>query len=428
MVGSYIPGKRSKANMKLNKLLLFVGFTFCLFPPNLFARQIVVCADCEIKSVQQAIEIASPGDEILIKSGVYKEHNLFVDKPLIIRGEGNPVIDGEFLETIFHISTDDFVIQDLTIKNVGKSYTKDFAGILVSKSNNFTIKNITLEQAFFGMLIEKSHNGIISNNKISSEGEEQAGSGNGIHLWHCDNFKIFENELFGVRDGIYLEFVKESEVYKNKSYNNLRYGLHFMFSNNNTYYNNLFSKNGAGVAVMFSKFITMTHNTFLENWGSASYGLLLKEIYDAEIVDNTFEQNTIGVSVDGSTRVNFRDNTFVRNGWAVNVIGACYENIFEGNNFMHNSFDLAYNGKLNTNQFNQNFWSDYTGYDLDKDGFGDVPYRPVKLFSYVVNKTPETIVLLRSLFVDMINFSEKVSPVFTPDNLLDKAPLMKKNL
>ena len=55
----------------------------------------------------------------------------------------------------------------------------------------------------------------------------------------------------------------------------------------------------------------------------------------------------------------------------------------------------------------------------------DVPYRPVKLFSYIVNNTPETLVLLRSLFVDIINFSEKVSPAFTPDNLLDDRPQMK---
>ena len=63
---------------------------------------------------------------------------------------------------------------------------------------------------------------------------------------------------------------------------------------------------------------------------------------------------------------------------------------------------------------------------LDKDGIGDVPYRPVKLFSYIVNRTPETIILLRSLFIDIIDFSEKVSPVFTPDNLLDNNPLIKR--
>ena len=78
-----------------------------------------------------------------------------------------------------------------------------------------------------------------------------------------------------------------------------------------------------------------------------------------------------------------------------------------------------------TNKFDKNYWSSYSGYDLDKDGVGDVPYRPVKLFSYVVNRTPETIILLRSMFIDIINFAEKVTPMFTPATLLDNTPSMK---
>jgi nitrous oxidase accessory protein len=175
---------------------------------------------------------------------------------------------------------------------------------------------------------------------------------------------------------------------------------------------------------MFSKMIEMHHNKFILNWGTASYGLLLKEIYDADIRNNLFEQNTIAINVEGSTRINYQDNLILRNGWAVKITGGCYENIFVNNNFSHNAFDLAFNGHLNGSAFDGNYWSDYTGYDMNRDGVGDVPYRPVKLFSYIVNQTPETIVLLRSLFVDIINFSEKVSPVFTPDNLIDNEPIM----
>jgi nitrous oxidase accessory protein len=170
----------------------------------------------------------------------------------------------------------------------------------------------------------------------------------------------------------------------------------------------------------------MTYNVFKENWGSASYGLLLKEIYDAEIEHNTIERNTIGINAEGSTRINYRNNTFQNNGWAVKISGACYSNKFYDNNFLYNSFDVSYNSKLNDNLFDHNYWSSYTGYDLNKDGVGDVPFRPVKLFSYVVNRTPETILLLRSFFIEILNFSEKVSPVFTPDDLQDHAPLMKK--
>jgi nitrous oxidase accessory protein len=198
-----------------------------------------------------------------------------------------------------------------------------------------------------------------------------------------------------------------------------------MFSNNDVYTDNTFRSNGAGVAVMFSKFIEMKRNTFIKNWGSASYGLLLKEIYDAEIINNEFIENTVAINVEGSTRINYRNNTLKANGWAVKIVGACYANLFEANNFSSNAFDVSYNSQMNDNRFSGNYWSEYTGYDLDKDGTGDVPYRPVKLFSYIVNRTPETIVLLRSLFVDIINFSEKVSPVFTPDELVDNAPKMK---
>ena len=393
---------------------------------SVYGKQIEVCSSCDVKTIKQAVDLSSNGDVILVNGGIYKEHNIVINKSVHIKGVDRPVVDGENKETIFRITADNFSISGLEIINVGRSYTKDFAAILVSESNNFVIENNILRKVFFGILIEKSKKGTISNNEVSSDATSQANSGNGIHLWHCSNMSVSNNKLTGVRDGIYFEFVKKSEVFDNESYDNLRYGLHFMFSNENSYYNNIFKNNGAGVAVMFSKHINMHHNKFEHNWGSASYGLLLKEIYDAEIENNVFEQNTIGISVDGSTRINYHKNTFVRNGWAVKIIGACYENVFSENNFLSNALDLSYNSKINTNKFEGNYWSEYTGYDLDKDGIGDIPYRPVKLFSYIVHNTPETIILLRSMIVDIINFSEKVSPVFTPDNLIDSNPLMKR--
>ncbi|MEL4456209.1 nitrous oxide reductase family maturation protein NosD [Lutimonas vermicola] len=407
--------------MKKETLFLFVFFCFYLMQ----AHQIKVCDSCDIRSIQQAIDLSKDGDEIVIMPGIYKEHGIVVNKSIHIKGVDFPVIDGEFKETIFKVTADHFSIRGLEIINVGQSYTKDYAAILVSESDDFVIENNHLKKVYFGLLIEKSKNGVIQDNQVSSEAISQANSGNGIHLWHCSKMKVSKNVLTRLRDGIYFEFVKKSTVNDNQSFGNLRYGLHFMFSNENSYFNNIFKNNGAGVAIMFSKFIKMYNNRFEHNWGTASYGLLLKEIYDADIERNVFEQNTIGISVDGSTRINYTNNTFSRNGWAVTIIGACYENVFSKNNFLNNALDLSYNSKINTNKFDNNYWSEYAGYDLDRNGIGDIPYRPVKLFSYIVHNTPETIILLRSMFVDIINFSEKVSPVFTPDNLIDASPLMQ---
>ncbi len=396
-----------------------------LLANNLWAKTITVCPNCQVNTIVQSIALAADHDTILIKKGTYKEFNIRVDKPLTIIGEHYPVIDGEDQGEIFTIISDHVTIDGLFIINVGTSYTKDYAAIRVIKSEDFLIQNVVLEKLFFGIFLEKSNNGRVYHNKIIGDAVEEFNSGNGIQLWYCKNIEVEKNIVQHTRDGIYLEFSDEVSIKDNISTNNIRYGLHFMFSNNDSYENNIFDNNGAGVAVMFSKNIKMLGNTFKNNWGPASFGMLLKEINDAEIKDNTFQDNTVGISIEGSNRIDYHNNHFMGNGWALKVRGACYTNTFKGNNFLHNSFDVSYNSKLNDNVFNGNYWSNYTGYDLDRDGLGDVPHRPVKLFSYIVNRTPESIVLLRSLFMDIIDFSEKVSPVFTPDNLIDDNPLMK---
>lgn len=410
-----------------NRFIIYSILTILLScGQTILAQPIMVCKDCKTSSLKKAIDLAKDYDTIIVKKGTYKEYNIEINKPLTIIGENYPVIDGERKGEIITIVSDNVTVDGLFIINVGTSYTSDYAAIRVKKVKNFVIQNVVLEKLFFGIYLEKSRDGKVYHNKIIGDGVEEYNSGNGIQLWYCRNILVEHNFVQGVRDGIYLEFSDDCTIKNNESSKNIRYGLHFMFSNNDLYQDNTFKNNGSGVAVMFSKKIKMYNNVFKENWGTASYGMLLKEINDAEIKGNTFEENTIGINIEGTNRITYKNNNFINNGWAIKVRGACYTNKFIGNNFLYNSFDISYNSNINDNVFDKNYWSNYTGYDLDKNGIGDVPYRPVKLFSYIVNRTPETIILLRSLFIDIIDFSEKVSPVFTPDNLLDNNPLIKK--
>jgi nitrous oxidase accessory protein len=397
-----------------------------LVSPSVLSNTITVCKKCSINSIEKAIGHSKDFDTIIIKKGTYKEFNIDINKPLTVIGENYPVIDGELKGEIIRITADNVTLDGLFIINVGTSYTEDFSAVRVVKSKNFVIKNLVLEKLFFGIYLEKSSYGKIFHNKIIGDAEEEFNSGNGIQLWYSHHIEVDKNIITHVRDGIYLEFADHCSITNNNSTDNVRYGLHFMFSNDDVYENNNFQNNGAGVAVMFSKRIEMYNNIFQGNWGTASYGLLLKEINDSKIKGNLFKENTTGINIEGSNRVTYSYNTFEKNGWAIKSRGACYTNIFSENNFLYNTFDLSYNSKLNDNLFKNNHWSDYSGYDLNKDGIGDVPHKPVKLFSYVANRTPEAIILLRSLFIDIIDFSEKVSPVFTPSNLEDISPKMKR--
>lgn len=403
-------------------LLISIGLSLI----QLRAGTIEVCHNCTYSSIKDAIQNAEICDTILVLEGHYYERGIIVDRPLVLIGDNWPIIDGQDEGEIITVTSDHVSIEGFQIQNVGNSYIEDRAAIRVKRSDHFTISNNRLVNTFFGVYLEHAHNGVVWNNVVIGDAKDEMSSGNAIHVWYCKNIHVRGNTVLNHRDGIYFEFVDSSIIHENHSEGNLRYGLHFMFSNDDKYFDNAFVDNGAGVAVMFSKKINMWRNRFADNWGASSYGLLLKEIYDAEIYHNIFSQNTIGVYIEGSTRINYENNDFVNNGWAFKISGGCLDNSIRNNNFLSNTFDLSLSSARSNNSFNGNYWSDYSGYDLDRNGIGDVPYRPIKLFSYVIQRSPEAIVLLRSFFIDLVNFTEKVSPVFTPENVMDIRPLMRK--
>lgn len=237
--------------------------------------------------------------------------------------------------------------------------------------------------------------------------------------------KIIGNTVSGHRDGIYFEFVTNSVIWRNTSVKNLRYGLHFMFSNNDAYITNIFKNNGAGVAVMFSKNVKMFHNYFEENWGDAAYGLLLKEISDSYIENNHFKKNTTGIHMEGASRITMEKNIFESNGWAMKIQASCMDISLSNSNFINNTFDVGTNGSLVLNTFNYNYWDKYDGYDLNKDKIGDIPYRPVSMYSMIVEQNPPAMMLFRSFMTTLLDKTEKILPTLTPENLKDDHPLMK---
>lgn len=412
-----------------NYIILFFFILFHFFEAihnTANAREITVCPQCSIKTIKQSISLSNRGDTIIIRKGVYKERNIIINKPITLLGEDNPVIDGENKGQIFSIESDSVVMKGLQIQNVGNSYKEDWAGIRIFGSKNCVIENNKLINTFFGIYLAKSESCTIRNNEIKGIGENEIETGNAIHLWYCKEMLIEKNYITGHRDGIYFEFVTNSKILNNISKKQIRYGMHFMFSHYNEYFHNQFNDNDAGVAVMYSDHIYMHENTFSDNWSPVSNGILLKEITDSRIEKNIFRHNTIGIYAEGCDRMEIRNNNFEKNGWAVKIMGNCTDNRFEKNNFTANTFDVVTNSSVSHNTFEKNFWSEYSGYDLDKNGIGDIPYRPVKLFTYILEQIPPAIVLLRSLFIDLLNLAEKVTPVITPETLTDNSPMMKE--
>ncbi|MFZ4544338.1 MAG: nitrous oxide reductase family maturation protein NosD [Saprospiraceae bacterium] len=415
-----------KVVMIFRKIVVFCVAIFYLLPQVLFAARLEVGKDFPFKKLQLAINAAKPFDTILVHQGLYKEGNVIIDKSLVLIGVDYPILDGQELYEIVSIKANNVVFAGFKLQHSGYSTLNDPGAIKVYEGNHIQILNNILDDNFFGIYLQYSMNCLIKDNIISASGSEEQQIGNGIHCWKSDSLQIIHNKVSGHRDGIYFEFVTNSIIWRNISSENIRYGLHFMFSNSDAYIGNLFQRNGAGVAVMFTKNVKMFNNTFEENWGDASYGILLKEISDSYILGNHFVSNTSGIFMEGTSRIEVARNEFRNNGWGMKIQASCMDNTIAENNYIGNTFDISTNGSLVLNTFNGNYWDKYEGFDLNKDLVGDIPYHPLSLFSVIVENNPPAMLLFRSFMVTLLDRSEKMLPSLTPDNFIDNRPLMRK--
>lgn len=407
----------------MRSLIVKIGLLLAM-PLPLWAHTIIVAPGTKVATLKQAVNLAKNGDTIRVEKGTYISLNTIVDKELTILGQNQPILDARYQEEVLTITSSHVKLDGFIIQNSKTGSMRDFAGIRLSNVEFVTISNNTLVNNFFGIYLSNcKHIQVLHNHVTGSNNIEN--SGNGIHLWKCKEVLLNGNYVTRHRDGIYFEFAKKCLIENNFSEKNIRYGLHFMFSDDDTYRQNTFKNNGSGVSVMYTRRIAMLDNTFIENWGSSIYGVLLKEITDARIEGNHFIRNTTGIYMENSDRIMITHNDFISNGWAMRVLASCNKDHFTQNNYKGNSFDVTTNGTLKEIYFNDNYWDKYEGYDLNKDGTGDIPYRPISLYAQIIEQNPQSVMLMRSFIVNLIDKVERAIPSITPESVKDEKPRMK---
>lgn len=398
-----------------------------IFPVFIFAKDLKVGKNEQYKTIKEAIAAAENGDRIFVEKGVYKEGTIEIRKSISLIGVDRPVLDGEFKgEIVTFNDADHITLRGFKFINSGKDEIRSVAAVHIYTSSDSVIEQNIFENNYFGIYVQRGNRVLIQNNKITTNrGTSQESIGDGIHLLGSQEIWVKNNYISGHKDGIYLEKNKKCFVFKNLSRNNLRYGLHFMFSNDSVYTGNVFDNNGAGVAVMYAMNVSMYSNKFINNWGDSVYGLLLKEISYSKIKGNIFDNNTTAIFADGATKIDYYNNQFENNGWALKINSNCMENRISRNNFINNTFDVSTNGTVVMNDFKNNYWDKYEGYDLDKDKIGDVPFHPLSFYAVLVEQNPSVMLLFRTFFVDLMDRMEKIIPSLTPESFVDEEPLMK---
>ncbi len=385
-------------------------------------------------TISRAIESSDNGDTIRVLGGEYREH-IVVDKTLALIGEDYPLIDGEGKGVVVLIKAPGTVFRGFHVTGSGESLNLEHGGILLDSSPRSVIEDNRLDNVLFGIYLKNSPDGIIRNNKVVGKDLPLPERGDGIRLWYSSGTKILKNHVVNARDLVMWwsgnTLIEGNRVEKG------RYGLHYMYSNDNLFKNNVFIDNYVGGFLMYSGGITFQNNIFARNQGPATgYGVGFKDLDNVVAEGNLFIDNRIGMYLDNSPHLIDSWNKIENNVIAYNDIGVSFmpsieRNVFVSNSFLdnHEQIEIRGGGTLRGNVWFEdesgNYWSDYVGYDQNGDGVGELPYKSESLFENIIDTKPELRIFIYSPVSKAIELASEAFPVMKPEpKLTDEYPLV----
>jgi len=413
---------------KICLISLFALLMVCAKPA--YAAELEVGEDQPYKTITSALNEANDGDTIRVHPGIYQE-TLVIDKTVTLESI-NPleaVIQGDYVRHVILITSPKVTIKGFKITASGQDYLKDDAGIFVKSADSTTIIDNLIEDVLFGIYIDDSDYTLIKDTSIIGlEDRQFSRRGNGIHLFKTDNNIIDGVSIKETRDGIYFDFCNNTTV-TNSTISDVRYGLHYMSSNRNTFSNNHFSHSVSGAAIMFSQDIQLNNNVFENNTGPRNYGLFFQLVQDCVVENNLFFQNSTGVYSDLSYRIVYRNNTVIQNDVGMLILGSNWDNEFYENSFIDNLQQVSVNEiRVKDSWYKDdrgNYWSDYSGIDMNKDGIGDTAYRSGSAFEYLMESYPHMRLFSESPTANMLKTVDAMFPVLERAEIVDESPLMQ---
>lgn len=374
-------------------------------------------------SINSAVAAAKTGDHIRVESGTYRE-NIVLDRSVTLEGVDLPIIDGGDAGSIITVIADGCKITGFDVRNSGNDLRAEDAGILL-KSNGNIVEDNVLSKVLFGIYLLQSGSNAVRRNTIVGRKELEPGErGAGLHLWNSPKNILEDNVVTFARDGMYIQNSSNNQIRRNRV-SDLRYGLHFMNSDDDIFEDNVFFDNVAGAAIMYSKNIELRRNAFVHNRGFSSFGILFQDCRQCVTEENLILNNATGIFLEGLKNSVFRRNTIAENDLAAEIFASSVGNVFSENNFINNLSPLQLVGKGGNTEWKSNFWSDYQGYDLDGDAYGDVPHKIQNIFEYLEGNFPRVRIYLNSPAAGSIVAAERSFPIVKGSNEFDSAPLMR---
>ena len=381
--------------------------------------------------LQQVIHDAEPGAKICLGDGEYRGQ-FDIETPVEIWGTSESIVRNSGEGSTFRIGSDDVELHGFQIVGSGDRYTKQDAGVFALEADAVVIEGLVMRDVLFGVSAQKSNRLTIRDTDISCRHQEELGMrGDGIRFWEVRRSRIVDNTMRNCRD-LVVWYSPENLIQGNR-YIGGRYGTHFMYSSRNIVRDNIYKDNSVGIFVMYSRHIRIENNVFARSAGTSGMGLGLKESGDLEIVGNTMADNAEGTYIDASPLQNTNHLLYALNEFRLNHTGIVFHNEPERTTFVSNTF--RHNGSVGRIQgggtalsatWEKNYFGTYTGYDMDHDGTGDIPYELRSFSQTLESRYPKLAFLTGTPAMAFIETATKVAPLYQPELLIrDDTPRMR---
>jgi nitrous oxidase accessory protein len=380
----------------------------------------------DAQELSAALADASGPARIWLAAGVYSG-NFRVQRSLELSGDPGAVLDGAGRGTVLTIEANDVRIENLTVRNSGRRNTVEDAGVR-AKGERIRIARVRVQDVLFGITLGPCPACIVEHSHVRGQHEHAALAGDGIKLWESNHAVVRDCVVENMRD--LVVWYSRGVVLERNLVRNSRYGSHFMYAHDSVVRDSQVVDDVVGIFVMYSSRLHVTGNVLAGAKGPAGVGIGFKDSEGVEVRDNWFVANTTGTYLDISPHAGMRLATFANNVFALNQVAVRFHSLASDMLFTDNAFrnngallDVEGGGDALAATFERNYYSDYAGYDLNHDGFGDVAHQVKQLSGALIDAHPMLALFQGTAAMGLLDVIAQAAPVFSNKLLMrDPAP------
>lgn len=373
----------------------------------------------------KTIASAHPGDRLELGSGVF-HGPIVIDKPLTLEGGAGTVIDGGGKGRVITIAAPHVTVRGVTIVNSGiRLDIEDAAVYILASAEGAVVENNRFRHNLTAVFLKGPKGAVVRDNDVVGRKDLRMNErGNAFHIWNSPGSIIEGNTVRYGRDGIFVTTSKDN-IFRDNTFRDLRFAVHYMYTNASEVSHNLSVGNHIGYAIMFSQNLKIQDNVsrhdrdraFLFNY--ANYSLV-----DGNVAEGGAQKC---VFIYNANHNIFRDNVFSGCAIGIHFTAGSEDNEMTGNAFIDNRTQVKYVGTRHLEwsvSGRGNYWSDNLAFDLDGDRIADRPYHPNDMIDKVMWRHPLAKLLLNSPAVQVLRWAQSEFPSLRPGGVVDSAPLM----